>query len=164
MSCRGYFLGLTDADVSEFASLASDSYEMMEFANETLYIRCEPDWVTFVDKSWDAIHRCLTNGYMLPDPSNPMARCILGVQEIDTADNWIVGLCFPEDVKEIDLAIRHLDRDWLHKKYWALPKDEYGIFMSEDDFEYTWDYFRDTQDFFRRAAASGRHSLFIADQ
>ncbi|MGV3661972.1 MAG: DUF1877 family protein [Prosthecobacter sp.] len=142
MACRGSLLALTDADVSELVSLTADGAAMMEFINGTLYIRCMNEWSVDLDKSWDAIHRCLTNGQMQPDVTNPRGMCILGAQEIEPSDEWIVGLCFPENVQSVHEAIGNLGREWLSERYWNLPKEEYGVYMSEEDFEHTWDYFQ----------------------
>jgi len=35
---------------------------------------------------------------------------------------------------------------------------------SEQDFEYTWEYFRDLPEFYGKAAAAGQHVIFTADQ
>jgi Domain of unknown function (DUF1877) len=55
-------------------------------------------------------------------------------------------------------------REWFHQRFQTLPAHGYDGSTDEDDFEYTWHWFQELREFFRRTAAEGRAVLFSADQ
>lgn len=51
----------------------------------------------------------------------------------------------------------------MRQQYDSLDPDSVGT-LPEDDWEYTWGYFEDLVQFFRKAAKAGRHVVFTVDQ
>ena len=123
-------------------------------------------WVQETDKSWGAIHRCLTDG-KLEEGDTPGHLCVLGATDYfwvvldDGQVDWIVNVLDPGEVRQAAEAIRGIDRAELRRRYDAIDPAEYDGLV-EDDFEYTWSWFPQLQAFFQRAAGAERWVVFLA--
>ena len=122
----------------------------------------DAEWTQETDKSWDAIHRCLTDG-KLEWGDTPFHKCILGSDNLYEGDDYLMSYLDPDEVKEAAAAIKDIDQAELRQRYDAIDIESYGE-LSDSDFEYTWSWFPQLQDFFQRAAAANRHILFTVDQ
>jgi hypothetical protein len=122
----------------------------------------DAEWVQETDKSWDAIHRCLTDG-RLEWGRTPFHLCILGRVNLYEGDDYIMNFLTPDEVKEAAAVIKDIDRDELRRRYDAIDTESYGE-LSDSDFEYTWSWFPALRDFFQKAAAANRAVLFTVDQ
>ena len=122
----------------------------------------DSEWVQETDKSWEAIHRCLTGG-KLEWGETPFHKCILGRDNLYKGDDYIISFLSPEEVKEVATAIKDIDQTELRRRYDAIDPADYDGLV-EDDFDYTWSWFPDLRDFFQKAAAAGRGMLFTVDQ
>jgi len=61
-------------------------------------------------------------------------------------------------------ALEPLSETWLRERYFLLLKtDDYHGEIGEDDFAYTWDWFQNILDLFRKAAGSRRAVIFTVD-
>lgn len=129
------------------------------------------------DKAWDAIHRCLGDGTLRnrEEPSwsrlfstkrAPLSLCILGGEQLHNDSSYIVSLLTPEQVKQVAEALRPLDKDWFRARYFKIDSADYGVpgMLNEQDFEYTWVWFESVRDYYKKAAAEGRWSIFTVNQ
>ncbi len=141
----------------------------------------EEDYL-FLDKAWDAIHRCLgefppntpwfypvrpaLGRFALPEVpgSNPLKLCVLGGKRLmDDESKYFIRLIEPAEISDISIALGRMDKPTMYERYFrhcegAWP--EYG----EEDFEYTWEYFEELRSFFLRVAAQKRPVVFTASQ
>jgi Domain of unknown function (DUF1877) len=161
MACRGVHFALTRDEERGIIS-AVDDEDLMALIEE-IEGRWDRDWLVETDKAWDAIHRCLTDG-TLAYGSTPLHKCILGESSLHDGDGYIVNLLGSEDVKEVAVAIRGIDEAAMRRSYLAIDPDDYDSPLSEEDFGYTWDNFRDLREFFERAARHDRAVVFTVDQ
>ena len=122
----------------------------------------DAEWVQETDKSWDAIHRCLTDG-KLEWGRTPFHYCILGSDNLHEGDDYIMNFLEQEEVKEVATAIKGIDRAELRRRYDDIDTETYGE-LSDSDFEYTWGWFSHLREFFQKAAAANRAMLFTVDQ
>jgi hypothetical protein len=122
----------------------------------------DEEWLQETDKSWDAIHRCLTDG-KLEFGDSPFHKCILGSDNLYEGNDYIMSFLDPDEVKEVAEAIKDIDRDELGRRYSEIDTERYGE-LSDSDFEYTWSWFPHLRDFFQKAAAANRSMLFTVDQ
>ncbi|HEV3260399.1 MAG TPA: YfbM family protein [Gemmataceae bacterium] len=167
MACRGVHFALTAEQASRLMDTPGmDNDGLLAFVEE---IEEGPngegwddEWVQETDKSWDAIHRCLTDG-QLERGRTPFHKCILGSDNLYEGDDHIMNFLSPEEVKEVAAAIKDIDRHELRRRYDAIDTESYGE-LSDSDFEYTWSWFPHLRDFFQKAAASNRAMLFTVDQ
>jgi hypothetical protein len=119
------------------------------------------------DKAWDAIHRCLTDGKLtIGSATTPLGKLILGgTQLYSDTDEYIVNLIEHGELSEISAALKTVTKDWMNARYLQLKSTDYpaeGI--SEDDFQYTWEWFSGIPDFIARADNEGRAVIFTVDQ
>ena len=70
----------------------------------------DDEWTQETDKSWDAIHRCLTGG-KLEWGDTPFHKCVLGSDNLFEGDDYLMSYLDPEEVKEVAEAIKDIGRD-----------------------------------------------------
>ena len=77
MSCLGVLFALTDADAPRL--LAAEGPDAVMSIVEEIEEKWDEAWLAQTDKSWDAIHRSLSNGTRFHDEGEyPLNRAILG--------------------------------------------------------------------------------------
>jgi hypothetical protein len=163
MSCRGVLFALTDEQASRLMDTpGADNDFLMRFVEE-VESQWDKEWLQETDKSWDAIHRCLTDG-KLEWGESPYHKCILGCDNLYEGDDYIMNFLSPEEVKQVAAAIKDIDRAELRRRYDAIDTETYQGKLSDSDFEYTWSWFPHLRDFYRKAAAANRSMLFTVDQ
>jgi hypothetical protein len=161
MACRGVHFALTPEEAARIDA-ARDDDRLMALIDE-IEASWDGDWLVETDKAWDAIHRCLTGG-SLEYGATPQHKCILGEASRHEADDYIVNLLGPDEVKEVAAAIRPIDESGMRRAYFAIDPDDYGMDPSEVDFAYTWENFIDLREFFEKAARHDRAVVFTVDQ
>ena len=113
------------------------------------------------DTAWDAIHRSLTDGALRWDNGNyPLNHAIIGGERLYRGGDYILSLKSPEQVRAIADAVRTVRKDKLRAGYYAIDPRNYDMALSDEDFEYTWEWFEGLVDFYQRAAASSLSVLF----
>jgi hypothetical protein len=163
MACRGVHFALTDDQVKGLLAAADDE-ERREIVGEMEEEGWEEADAQETDKAWDAIHRCLADGTLEPGAgSYPFNKAILGGQHLYGGDDYIIALVMPNEVKDVASALARLDRNWLRTRYLALAATDYAAFVSDDDFDYTWDWFAQLKEFYQKAASTDRAVLFTVD-
>lgn len=124
-------------------------------------------WRCETDKSWDTIHRCLTDGKLGWDNGEyPLKLCIFGGEQLYEGDDYVVSLILPHEVKDLARAMKQVTKKWMRTRYDAIdPQDyDYGLHMGEEDWEYTWGFFKALVEFFDKAAKANRAVIFTVSQ
>jgi hypothetical protein len=173
MACLGVHFAVTAevaARLSQDWPHTADVIAFLEYLETQRPTLQAEGWVQPTENAWDGIHRCLTDG-TLTTGDTPSHLCILGaterfwVRRENGTLEWIVNLLEPSEVWRAATAIREIERGDLRQRYDRIdPESFYWFHMSEDDFEYTWDWFQALQAFFQRAADAGRWVVFRVDQ
>jgi hypothetical protein len=166
MGCLGLHFSL---DADQVAALqAVDEDERVEFVQEEFEEKLWSDdksRAQETDKAWDAIHRSLTDGTLGWESGEyPLNHVIFGGESLYDGDDYILSLKSPEQVRDVAAAVRSVTREQFRAGYDRIDPDSYGMPLSEDDFEYTWEWFQGVVEFYKRAAATGHAVLFTADQ
>lgn len=167
MSGRGVHFALTLEDVAALKAQPSDEDRLTFISGEIeeRYFDEWPDRVAETDKAWDAIHRVLSGGTLGSPPSAyPLTHVILGGEQLYSGPDYILSLTSPADVQAAAAALENVSGDELHRRYLALDPNDYDGEIGEEDWAYTWDWFQVLREFWMRAAASGHHVVFTADQ
>jgi transcriptional/translational regulatory protein YebC/TACO1 len=169
LGCLGVHFALSPSEAQKFLDAESDE-ELMELIEELE----ERDWENPMgwlfqqsDKSWDAMHRALTDGTLHVEeqaPYAPLSLAVLGGQRLYEEDDYIIAYVNPIEVKAVAEALQSVDKERLRAGYNQIDEEDYGIPTSEDDFEYTWEWFEEVKDFYRKAASEELAVLFTADQ
>ncbi len=163
MGCRGVHFALTEEQASRLMDTpGSDDQTLMAFV-EDVEGAWDKEWLQETDKSWDAIHRCLTDG-KLEFGETPHHKCILGSDNLYEGDDYIINFLSPDEVKEVAAVLKDIDRDELRRRYDAIDAETYQGGLSDSDFEYTWSWFPHLRDFFQKSASANRAILFTVDQ
>jgi hypothetical protein len=167
MAFLGVLFSLDEKTVSKLKSFKSDE-DRLEFLQEDIeesIMENEPERFAEFDKSWDALHRSLTDGkFEWKNGTFPLNHVILGGQQIYHEDDYIMSLKTPEQVKQIAEAVVAISEEDLRKGYNKINSNDYGFDLTDEDFEYTWTWFQDSLDFWKKAASENRFVLFTADQ
>ncbi|QJE95352.1 YfbM family protein [Luteolibacter luteus] len=164
MACLGVHFAITDEDLVALRQAGSDE-ALMEVI-EGIEERWEEgeNLVCETDKAWDAIHRCLTDGTLsFESGTEPLNLCILGGEQLYEGEDYIVALINHSQLRQLADALVAITPEFLGARYSQLPED-YSRPKSQEDCQYTWDWFSSLPAFFDGAAKSGRHVIFTVDQ
>lgn len=166
MTCRGVFFALSPSQREQLLSLRSDD-ERLQYIQEGIEEAWDEAHLLEIDKAWDAIHRCLTDGSLsIRSSSSPLGKLILGGRQLffDT-QTYIVNLIEHDELPEISAALGTVTKDWMQAQYERLRNTDYPQeFISEQDWQYTWDWFSGIPDFIARADHERRSVIFTVNQ
>jgi hypothetical protein len=154
----------TGQDDADRLRTSSSDEERLEIVQAEIEETWDEEWLCEVDKAWDAIHRCLTDGSLTRDAgSTPLNLCVLGKFLFD-GDDYLMILIDPQQVRDVASAIADWDEARLRSGYERISEADYGGEKSQDDFGYTRSGFSEVQRFFRKAADAERWVVFTTDQ
>src|SRR5262245_39824318 len=109
---------------------------------EAIEQRWDADTLAECDKSWDAMHRCLTDG-RLEDGSGayPFSHVVLGPRQLHSGGDYIVSLVEPAEVRDVAAALSNVASEWFAERYRRLVPKNYSPNYGDQDLEYTWSWF-----------------------
>ena len=166
MACRGVFFALTPPQREHLLSLNTDS-ERLEYIQEDIEASWDQAHLLETDKAWDAIHRCLNNGTLtVGHAGSPLGKLIVGgTQLYSDTQAYIVNLVNHGELAEISDLLKTVNKVWMKAQYERLRDSDYPReFISDQHWEYTWDWFSGIPDFIARANQEGRSVIFTVDQ
>jgi len=169
VACLGIHFALTDAQRTKLLALRSDE-ERIDYVKEDIEEGWDKEYACETDKAWDAIHRCLTEHPPQIEElkrdvgTYPLKLCVAGGRKLlDDEYDYIIRLIEPSEVADLAAALQPIDKDWLSARYWKHCEGAWPEY-SEEDMEYTWEYFVYLRDFLTRIAPTGRSVIFSVDQ
>lgn len=153
-------------DARDAAGVLSAASSLWEAARPRDRADCGP--------SWDALHRCLTDGSLEPDAGQyPLNRCVLGGQDLVRGDGArtrkaqaaLAALVMPGEVQDVARALAQIEQDWLHERFFTIAPQGYAAreqppAVERAAFAATWEAFESVRAFYARAAKGGRAALF----
>jgi len=167
MSCLGVHFALTPEEIVKLRSFENDA-DRLAFLQEEIeenYFQDLHEYVAETDKSWDAMHRLLSDGELSDtDGPEPLRFAVLGGEPLYFKDDYIMSLKTPEQVKAVSEAIATMGADEFRIRYNKIDEEKYGFPRTDEDFEYTWDWFGRVVELYKKAADENRYVLFTADQ
>lgn len=166
MACRGVFFALSSSQREHLLTLNSDN-DRLQYIQEDIEGTWDEAHLLQTDKAWDAIHRCLTDGTLtIARSSTPLGKLILGgTQLYSDTQSYIVNLIEHGELSEISAALRTVTKEWMKGRYEQLRTTDYPQeSVSDQDWEYTWDWFSGIPEFIARADGEGRTVIFTVDQ
>jgi len=171
MACRGVLFAINEEIKEKLLSVGrTEIVEHIVEEIEEVFFENNRDGLAEVDKAWDAIQRAFSNGKLLftKEGEYPLNHLIFGESVLygdrDDEDDYIVTLNNPQMVKDIYRALEMLDESSFKQKYQAIDESEYGLPMGDDDFQYTWDWLKDTLLFWKMASEQNLYVIFTVDQ
>ncbi len=167
MGSLGVHFSLSPEEVRQIRAIDDES-ERVHYVYEIIeqeYFANQPARKAESDKSWDAMHRTLSDGELTWDGGDyPLNHVVLGGELLYTDSDFIMVLKTPEQVRDVATALPGVTEAEFRRRYFEISADSYGVPLSEVDFGYTWGWFQSVRDFWLRAAFEGRYVLFTADQ
>jgi uncharacterized protein DUF1877 len=166
MACRGVFFALSSAEKEHLLGLDSDE-KRLDYIQEEIEEPWDQAHVLEIDKAWDAIHRCLTDGSLeVARSSNPLGKLIVGGTQLYTdPQSYIINLIEDSELPEVSASLKTVTEESLKARYDQLRGTDYPQqFISEEDWEYTWHCFSGIPAFVDRAIQEGRSIIFTVDQ
>jgi len=170
MACRGVFFALTKEEEAKLLA-APNSDAVVEIITEEVEERWDREWLVEMDKSWDAIHRCLGDGSLSRSQSSLTSKAVLGGRQLTSHADWIMSYLTADEVKQVAAAIAVINQLEFRRRYFALKKTflwfdrtDYDGPIGEEDFEYSWSNFEEMRLFFAKVAVVGRSIVFSVDQ
>lgn len=164
MACLGVHFAVNNEQYQKLLSIKSDA-ELIALIQEEIEAKWDKEWLHETDKSWDAIHRCLTDGKLeWQNGTFPLNAVILGGMQLHRGDNYIVTLLTPEQVTEAAKSLGKVDLPFFKRGYENIEQAEYGGEKGQEDFECTWAWFQGLPKLFDKASRAGRGIIFSVDQ
>jgi hypothetical protein len=169
MSCLGVHFALSNEDVALLKAFKSEEARLehlQEVIEEDYMSDDGPDAMYAEnDKAWDAMHRVLADGRLTWDGgSYPLNHAVLAGELLYTGSDYIMSLKSSEQVKDIATALAGIDFSAFSERYRKIDAEDYDFPLTDEDLEYTWEWFQSVRDLYSRAAANDRPVLFTADQ
>jgi hypothetical protein len=167
MACRGVLFSLSSEEVQRIRSI-EDEDERVDYLHEVVeeeYLSNQPNRAAETDKAWDAMHRVLADGDLTWEGGEyPLNHVVLGGELLTEGTDFIMVLKTPEQVRDVAAALPAVSEQEFRRRYLELDPESYGMELSDDDFEYTWQWFQGVRVFWLRAASEGRYVLFTVAQ
>lgn len=164
MGYRAVLFAVSNRDLQKLLSarLAGDRDKAVWNVVQEIEARWEKEWLQELDKSWEAIHRCLTDGkFEFGNGEYPLNLCILNGLQLYDKEGYIVSLKSSKECVDIANSLEQINEEWLANRYKTIDPNDYA--KSEDDFEYTWSWFKYLPEFYAKAAQANRSVVFSVD-
>ena len=167
MACRAVLYALTNTNAEQLLNIQGDK-ALEEFVIEDIGENWDEEWLCDLDKSWDGIHRTLTDGELEWDNGEyPLNHAIMGGRQLYEGDDYIFTFVSPAQVADVAKAVNSVSDDEFRERYFKINRENYGFVpeqVSEKDYEYIAGWFEELKPFYAKAAAAGRAVLFTVDQ
>jgi hypothetical protein len=167
MSCLGVHFALSEDEVAALRAIEDEEDRLAHLQEviEEEYFADHADLVAESDKAWDALHRVLADGELTWDGGEyPLNHAVLAGELLYTESDYIISLKTPQQVQDIAAALLAVTEAVFRERYYTIDPESYGMDLSDEDLEYTWESFQSVRDLYQRAAAAERYVLFTADQ
>jgi hypothetical protein len=166
MPHRGTFYAITPDEADRLLALVGNDAALAAEALDLYSIeRQHTRFIAAVDKAWDLLHRCLTDGSLhdLGKGATPLSWCVLGGKSLHAGKEFIICYVTPEQVPQVAQALDELDVHWLVQRYRNLESSGYTSLITNEDFDYAWENFTNVRNLYSKAAAATRAVVFVAD-
>lgn len=166
MSCIGVLFAVESSVVDRLRQIDDDDdrVDFLQSEIEEDFFENQPLWLCDVNKTWDAIHRCLTDGDIgWNNGTFPLNHAILGGEQLYDENDYIISLKDAEQVALIAAALKNVTARDFRAGYDRISPSDYDGPYGLDDYQSTWDEFEQLVEFYQRAAEAQRSVLFTVD-
>ena len=166
MACRGVLFAIDQETADALLALDSDEarVEHIQEVIEEDFFENHAEWLVETDKSWEWMHRALTDGELDWDNGQyPLNHVIMGGESLHEGSDYIITLKTPKQVSDVAAALAQITEESFADGFRQIDKSELNTGF-EEDFRYTWGYFNEVREFWLRAAKQGRFVMFTVDQ
>ncbi len=170
MACRAVLYALTGADAKQLLNIRGDE-ALEDFVVENIGEHWDEEWRCDLDKSWDGIHRTLTDGELSWDNGEyPLNHAIIGGRQLYEGDDYIFTFVSVAQVADVAQAVNSISDEEFRERFFRIDPASFqrtwGEWeqVDERNFEYVAGWFGELKPFYAKAAAAGRAVLFTVDQ
>jgi hypothetical protein len=168
MSRRGTVYAITTEEAEKLLSLIGNDADLAREALDLYSIdRQKGRFIAALDKSWDVLHRCLTDGTLrdFGKGATPLSWTLLGGKSLHAGKEFIVCYVTAEQVPLVAQALDGIEPQWLYNRFAGIVQATgYAGQATLEEFEYNWDYFTGVRNLYSKAASVNRAMVFVADQ
>jgi hypothetical protein len=161
---RGYHIALAREHAKELFAINEDT-ALRKFLDE---LKGRADMkksgrVLDTGTTWEAIHRCLTEGELDPAAGEfPLNHAILGGKQLYKGTDSTAVLVRPDMTRFIADALAELDEEEIRPKFFGLAGGTYKQPVDEKHFMQMWRLIQDLEVFFDAAAENLEAVVFTA--
>jgi hypothetical protein len=161
---RGYHIALGREHAKELFGIKDDA-ALRKFLDD---LKARPDMkksgrVLDSGTTWEAIHRCLTEGELDPAAGDfPLNHAILGGKQLYKGTDSTAVLVRPDMTRFIANALEELEEEELRPKFFTLANGSYKQPVDEKHFMLMWRMIQDLRIFFDAAAENLEAVVFTA--
>jgi len=161
---RGYHIALAREHAKELFGIKDDA-ALRKFLDE---LKGRADMkksgrVLDSGTTWEAIHRCLTEGELDPAAGEfPLNHAVLGGKQLYKGADSTAVLIRPDMTRFIANALEELDEEEVRPKFFALAGGTYTQPVDEKRFMEMWRMIQDLRIFFDAAAENLEAVVFTA--
>ena len=115
--------------------------------------------------SWNAIHRCLTEGTLEPGAGEfPLNHAILGGRRLHQGTDYEAIMVRPDIVPHIAEMLHHVKRETIHEAYHKIDPADYGQQLTITDFDRIWNSLQQIRQLYEDAASERCAVLFTVER
>jgi hypothetical protein len=161
---RGYHIALGREHAKRLFGLKDDQ-AILKFLEE---LKSAPDMkksgrLLDTGTTWDAIHRCLTEGELDPAAGDfPLNHAVLGGKQLHHGSDYAAVLIRPDMTRFIADALGEIDEDGFRQKFFGLNGASYKQPIGEKEFIEVWLVLQNLKVFFEAAAENMEAVVFTA--
>ncbi len=146
----GYHIALS-RDYAKRVFAAKDDPSLPPLLEELLSDKSlrENAQILELKRTWDPIHRCLTEGTLDPEGGEfPLNHVILGGKKLHHASDYAAVVIRPDMVTFIAEALRELREPDFRKRYFALAEHSFDQPLNDKEYAYVWHMVQEIRTFF----------------
>ena len=114
-------------------------------------------------RTWDAIHRCLTEGTLDPTGGEvPMNHAILGGKQLNKGNEFIAVLVRPDLTPFVAEAMHDMKEPDFRQRFFALGQHGYDQPINEKEYTLVWHHVQELRSFFEFCSEERFAVLFTA--
>jgi len=157
----GMHFAINKTDVKKLLALEEDE-DRIEYVSDVIEER-DDDWSVETDKSWFAIDLSFTAADQDSRDikiDGPLAFVIFGGQWLCTGEEYVMVLKTPEQVQQVAEQLSTITEAAFRARYRVIAPTVYGEELNDEYEDYTWSYYSQVVEFYKKAAAAKRSVLF----
>lgn len=115
--------------------------------------------------TWDAIHRCLTEGELDPQGGEmPLNHVVLGGKQLQKGDDYWAVLVRPDVTLFVAEALHELKEPDFRQKFFALAGTSYDQPINEKEYALAWHHVQELRLFYEYCAEERFAVVFTANR
>ncbi len=122
MGCLGTHFAFTADEGSDLIQCAPERARLqLLWEIEERYYGNGSEFIAESGKTWDGMHRALTDGrFAFDNGTFPLSHVVMGGKRLYGGTDWKVVLKTPEEVRDVAVALESIDEKRFKSRYWSM--------------------------------------------